>query len=256
MTAIEPVPAAARRKWLVAGVREIAAETPHVKTLWLDVPDWPGHLAGQHLDVRLTAEDGYQAQRSYSIASAPEEKFLSLTVEKVDGGEVSDYLTGDLRVGDKFEIRGPIGGYFVWRAEDGGPLLLIGGGSGIVPLMSMLRHRRNRKSDAAATLLYSARTGQDIIYCAELDALRQGDPNLQIIQTLTREPASVWPGHRGRIGQELISQNSPPPAANPKIYICGSNGFVETASQALIGLGYDALSIRTERFGPSGSASQ
>jgi ferredoxin-NADP reductase len=252
MTATEPQAAPPRRRWLVAEVRDILTETPRVKTLLLDVPGWLGHLPGQHVDIRLTAEDGYQAQRSYSIASPPEDALLSLTVELVDNGEVSHYLAGELRPGDKFELRGPIGGHFIWTVAQGGPLYLIGGGSGIVPLMSMLRHRRRQASKVPAALLYSSRTFADIIYRTELNVLAELDPALNIITTLTREKPLSWSGQTRRIDKAMLMEAEFGPETMPQIFVCGSNSLVESVSSALVAVGHDPLLIKTERFGPSG----
>ncbi|HET9782966.1 MAG TPA: FAD-binding oxidoreductase, partial [Candidatus Dormibacteraeota bacterium] len=178
--------------WRLGALAEIVQETPRVSSLYFDVPDWSGHLAGQHVDVRLTAEDGYQAERSYSIASPPEDRRLALTVERLDDGEVSPYLVGELRVGDKLELRGPIGGFFVWRADDSRPLLLIGGGSGVVPLMAMLRHRARAKSRTPARLLFSSRTLADVIYREELERLASAADGLEVFHTLTREKPAGW----------------------------------------------------------------
>jgi ferredoxin-NADP reductase len=210
----------------------------------LDVPGWTGHKAGQHVDVRLTAEDGYQAQRSYSIASAPEDEHLVLTVERLEDGEVSPYLTDELRPGDDLELRGPIGGYFVWRKALGGPLLLVGGGSGVVPLRAMLRHHRAAGSDIPARLLYSARTRDDLIYREELGGY-------DTVITLTREQPQGWTGHTGRVGTELLMEVGWPPAERPLVYVCGPTGFVEGVADALVALGHDPSHIRTERFGPT-----
>jgi ferredoxin-NADP reductase len=225
-------------------VVEVMDETARARSIALQPPDWPGHLAGQHVDVRLTAEDGYQAERSYSIASAPEDEHLVLTVERLDDGEVSPYLTGELRPGDDLELRGPIGGYFVWEESLGGPLLFVGGGSGIVPLRAMLRHHRAIASNVPARLLYSARTADDLIYRAELEGYET-----QI--TLTREQPDGWQGHTGRIDRDLLAEVALPAARRPLIYICGPTAFVETAADLLVGLGHDASRIRTERFGPT-----
>jgi ferredoxin-NADP reductase len=253
MTVIDTAAAPARRlEWRLAEVREIVVETYRVKSLLLHVINWEGHLPGQHLDIRLTAEDGYQAQRSYSIASPPEDELLTLTVERVADGEVSQYLVGDLRAGDQFELRGPIGRYFVWTAAMAGPLCLIAGGSGIVPLMAMLRHRDRRNSRAPALLLYSSRSLEDLIYREELDAMARCDPHLRVVNTLTRKQPEGWMGHRRRIDKALLAEACFPPEQNPKIFICGSTPFVEDASRLLVELGHDPLAIKTERFGPSG----
>jgi ferredoxin-NADP reductase len=241
-----------RLEWQVAAVREIVIETYRVKSLLLHVTNWQGHLTGQHVDIRLTAEDGYQAQRSYSIASPPEDELLTLTVERVDNGEVSPYLVSDLRVGDQFELRGPIGGYFVWTAAMHGPLWLIAGGSGIAPLMAMLRHRARRKVRAPALLLYSSRTLEDVIYREELDAMACRDPDLRVVNTLTRKQPEGWMGGRGRIDKVLLAETCFPPEQNPRIFVCGPTPLVENVSRFLVELGHDPLTIKTERFGPSG----
>ena len=241
-----------RLEWRLAQVHEIVVETYRVKSLMLHVSDWQVHLPGQHVDLRLTAEDGYQAQRSYSIASPPENDLLSLTVERVDDGEVSPYLVDVLRAGDQFELRGPIGRYFVWTVATRGPLWLIAAGSGIAPLMAMLRHRAKRKVRAPALLLYSSRSLDDVIYREELDVIARGDPDLRIVNTLTRKQPEGWMGHRGRINRALLAENGFPPQENPKIYVCGPTPFVEDVSGFLVELGHDPLAIKTERFGPSG----
>jgi len=234
--------------WRVATVRAARAETPGARTIVLDVPEWPGHVAGQHVDVRLTAPDGYQAQRSYSIASGPEEGRLALTVERIDDGEVSPYLAGVLQEGDELELRGPIGAHFTWRAEDGGPLLLIGGGSGLVPLMSMLRHRAARGSDADTRLLLSARAPQDVLYADEL----QPADGLRIHRTLTRERPDGWDGYARRVDKAMLEEVGPPPAERPRVFVCGPTGFVEAVADALVELGHDPSDIHAERFGPTG----
>ena len=252
MTATETAAQPVRRvKWQLAQVREIVVETYRVKSLMLHVPAWQGHLPGQHVDIRLTAADGYQAQRSYSVASPPEDELLSLTVERVDNGEVSPYLVDELRAGDQFELRGPIGGYFVWTAM-GGPLYLIAGGSGIVPLMAMLRHRDRRNGRAPALLLYSSRSLEDVIYREQLDMMARRDPDLRVVHTLSRKQPEGWMGRRGRIDKALLAETCFPPEQNPKIFVCGSTPFVEDVSRFLVELGHDPLTIKTERFGPSG----
>lgn len=248
-TAARPV---RRLEWQLAQVREIVIETYRVKSLMLHVTNWQGHLPGQHVDIRLTAEDGYQAQRSYSIASPPEGELLTLTVERVDNGEVSPYLVDDLRAGDQFELRGPIGGYFVWTVATRGPLWLIAGGSGIVPLMAMLRHRARRKVRAPALLLYSSRSLEDVIYRQELGAMARRDHDLRVVNTLTRKQPEGWMGHRRRIDKEMLAEACFPPEQHPKIFVCGPTSFVETASSVLVELGHDPLTVKTERFGPSG----
>jgi ferredoxin-NADP reductase len=253
MTEIETKTASARRlEWQLVEVRQIIVETFRVKSLLLHVPGWQGHLPGQHVDIRLTAEDGYQAQRSYSIASPPEDELLALTVEKVDNGEVSPYLVEELRVGDQFQLRGPIGGYFVWTVAVRDPLWLIAGGSGIAPLMAMLRHRARRNVRNPALLLYSSRSMDDVIYREELDAMGRRGPDLRIVHTLTRKQPEAWKGYRRRIDKELLAQASFPPEQNPKIFVCGPTSLVEAASRFLVELGNDPLTIKTERFGPSG----
>jgi ferredoxin-NADP reductase len=235
--------------WRLAEVVEIVPETPRVASLVLDVPEWPGHRAGQHVDVRLTAEDGYQAQRSYSIASAPEEHRLALTVERLEDGEVSPYLVGELRPGDRLELRGPIGGYFVWDADSGEPLQLVAGGSGIVPLMAMLRHRAAAGSGAPARLLYSARSADDLIYRGELDRL--GADGVEVAYTLTREQPPGWTGYARRIDEAMLAEvfgHSDDGVA----FVCGPTSFVEAAAAALVALGRDPGLVRTERFGPTG----
>jgi ferredoxin-NADP reductase len=231
----------------VATVADARPETPGVRTLVLGVPDWPGHLAGQHVDVRLTAEDGYQAQRSYSIASAPESSRLELTVEELPDGEVSPYLVEDAQPGDQFEVRGPIGGYFTWDASVGGPLLLVAGGSGIVPLMAMLRHRRAVGSDADARVLLSVKTRADIIYRDELEGL-----GVPVHVTLTREAPAGWSGDTRRIDEDMLRALGPAPDAGAHVYVCGPTPFVEEAARLLVALGHPPLAVRTERFGNTG----
>ena len=224
-------------------------ETPRVRTLELSVPGWADHLAGQHLDVRLTAEDGYQAQRSYSIASAPGET-LALTVERLDDGEVSPYLVDEAREGDGFEVRGPIGGYFVWEPDDPTPVLLVGGGSGVVPLMAMARSRARAVDAAPMRLLYSSRSLEDVIYRDELEAL-PGD-GFDVVHTLTREQPAGWTGYSRRVDPELLAEVAWPVEDEPKVFVCGSTRFVDAAADGLVGLGYDPRWIRTERFGATG----
>jgi ferredoxin-NADP reductase len=253
MTVIDAAAAPVRRlEWQLAEVREIVVETFRVKSLSLHVPSWQGHLPGQHVDIRLTGEDGYQAQRSYSIASPPEDQLLVLTVEKIDNGEISPYLVEDLRAGDQFELRGPIGGYFVWTVATRGPLWLIAGGSGIAPLMAMLRHRARRKVQVPALLLYSSRSLEDVIYREELEAMARRDPHLRVVNTLTRKQPERWTGHRRRIDKELLAEACFPPEQSPNIFVCGPTSLVEAASRILVELGHHPLTIKTERFGPSG----
>lgn len=241
-----------RLSWQISEVVDGIPETPRVRSLVLRVPAWPGHRPGQHLDVRLTAEDGYQAQRSYSIASAPEDARVAITVERIDDGEVSPYLVDELRAGDRLEIRGPIGGYFTWTAADGGPLLLIAGGSGIVPLMAMLRHRAAAGHTGATTLLYSSRSSEDIIFRAELERRAAADPSLRVAHTLTRTQPQAWTGYRRRIDREMLAEVAPPAAQQGLAFICGPTRMVESAAEILTGLGYAADRIKTERFGPTG----
>jgi ferredoxin-NADP reductase len=249
-----------RLTWQVAEVVDVVAETPRVSSLILNIPGWRGHLPGQHVDVRLTGEDGYQAQRLYSIASEPEAPHVALTIERIEDGEVSPYLAGELRPGDRLELRGPIGGYFVWTITTGGPLFLIGGGSGIVPLMAMLRHRAAAAAAAAASakpavarLLYSSRSVEDIIFREELDRLVAKQDGVTVIHTLTRRQPPGWTGATRRIDQAMLAEASFSPDERPHIFICGSNGLVESAAHHLIDLGHDPITIKTERFGPTGA---
>jgi ferredoxin-NADP reductase len=241
-----------RLNWLQTEVVALVEETAQAKTIVLRAPTWPGHRAGQHVDVRLTADDGYQAQRSYSIASSPEDTELMLTVERIPDGEVSPYLLDDLRAGDELELRGPIGGYFAWDASLGGPLMLLGGGSGVVPLRAILRHHAAAGGPIPARLLYSSRSWDDVIYRDELTR-PAADDGTDVRFTLTREWPEGWSGHRGRIDRALLEEVCWAPSDHPLIYICGPNGFVEAAAGTLVQIGHDAGRIRTERFGPSGS---
>jgi ferredoxin-NADP reductase len=218
----------------------------------LKAPEWTGHLAGQHVDVRLTAEDGYQAQRSYSIASAPEDSHLAITVERLDDGEVSPYLVGEVKVGDQVELRGPIGGYFVWKAGESRPLLLIAGGSGVVPLMAMIRHRALSGANVPARLLYSSRSFDDIIYKEELERLASSDQGLTVAHALTRSHPGGWKGYTRRIDREMLREVAWPKEQTPIAFICGPTSFVEAAANLLIEAGYDAAWIKTERFGATG----
>jgi ferredoxin-NADP reductase len=239
-----------RLTWQLADVVDISIETPRVKTIAFDVPDWPGHRAGQHVDVRLTAEDGYQAQRSYSIASAPGGTRVELTVERLDDGEVSPYLTEELRAGDRIELRGPVGGYFVWEPSAGGPVLLVAGGSGVVPLMAMIRARAEAGSDAEMRLLFSSRSYDDVIYRDELERLAGG--GLTVAHTLTRSRPEGWAGYARRVDAEMLVEVGPPPGERPLVYVCGPTPFVETVARALVELGHEAHRVRTERFGATG----
>jgi ferredoxin-NADP reductase len=252
MREIEAVTLPRRLQWQVATIRAVVEETPRVKSLILDVPEWPGHRAGQHVDIRLTAEDGYRAQRSYSIASAPEAPNLAVTVERIDEGEVSPYLATSVAVGDKFEIRGPIGGYFVWTAALGGPLFLVAGGSGIAPLMAMLRHRALVGSTPPTLLIHSSRTYDDIIFRSELDGLAAKEDGLTVYHTRTRSQPVGWSGGSRRIDRHMLADIGIPPAMKPRIYICGPTPLVESAAHRLVELGHEPGLIKTERFGPTG----
>jgi ferredoxin-NADP reductase len=234
-----------RLTWLVTEVTGSVTETPRVRTLTIDAEGWPGHRPGQHLDVRLTAEDGYQAERSYSIASAPGRP-LAITVERLENGEVSPYLVDEAREGDGFEVRGPIGGYFVWE-DDGRPVFLVGGGSGVVPLMAMIR---SSSGSTPIRLLYSSRTFEDIIYREELED-RAGD-RVEVFHTLTRGHPPAWTGYTRRIDNEMLTEVAWPASEQPHVFICGSTRFVDAAADGLVALGYPPLSIRTERFGATG----
>jgi ferredoxin-NADP reductase len=258
---VSSIAATPRITWRLATVLDVVPETPRTRTLVLDVPGWPGHRAGQHVDVRLTAEDGYQAERSYSIASAPEASQLMLTVEQLKDGEVSGYLSEELRAGDKLELRGPIGGYFVWDISLGGPLFLVAGGSGIVPLMAMLRHRNAVVGTAEAErhrlpvrLLYSSRAWDEVIYRDELARLAETDPALEVRHTLTREQPQGWTGFKRRIDRMMLEEVAWPPGEIPQIFVCGPTPLVESAAQALVELGHQPSRIKTERFGPTGGS--
>ena len=246
------VPPAGRLSWRLGELVEAVPETPRAKTLRFAVPGWPGHRAGQHVDVRLTAEDGYQAQRSYSIASPPEEPRVVLTVERVEGGEVSPFLLDELRVGDKLELRGPIGGYFTWEAGDGGPLLLVGGGSGVAPLMAMIRHRFAAGSDVPVHLLASSRSFADIIFRDELAHLAGLDPVVRVTHTLTRTQPADWRGYRRRIDAAMLAEVFGSPVADARVFVCGPTPLVESAATLLVEQGRDPSRVKTERFGPSG----
>ena len=230
---------------------EVVRETPRVKTLILTVADWPGHRPGQHVAVRLTGEDGSVAQRSYSIASAPETPSLALTIERIDEGEVSPYLVDEVRPGDLFELRGPIGGYFVWTADEGGPLVLVAGGSGVVPLMAMLRHRALAGGRVPAVLLYSSRSLDDVIYRGELDLLEGKGDGFRVHHTLTRLRPEGWQGGARRIDAAMLTEFGFSPSERPRIFICGPTGLVESAAQTLVALGHAPALIKTERFGPT-----
>jgi ferredoxin-NADP reductase len=241
-----------RLTWQLGRVTGLVPETSRTTTISLELPDWPGHRAGQHVDVRLTAEDGYQAQRSYSIASGPGDPRLQLTVERLDDGEVSPYLVDALQPGDELELRGPIGGYFVWQEPHAGPVLMIAGGSGVVPFRSMLRRWAATGAGVPVRLLYSARSLDEVIYRRELDRVSSGAQG-EIIYALTRVWPQDWTGHRGRIDAELLDEVAWPPGRGGLIFVCGPSGFVEAVAGTLVQQGHPAGSIRTERFGPSGN---
>jgi len=237
-----------RLTWLATEVVDAVQETPRVRTLVLESRGWTGHRAGQHVDVRLTAEDGYQAERSYSIASAPGQP-LAITVEELEDGEVSPYLVGEVRAGDRFEIRGPIGGYFVWDGTGDAPVLLVAGGSGVVPLMSMIRQRAAIGSRTPTRLLYSSRSWDDVVYRAELGQPAEG---LEVFHTLTRSQPPDWTGYSRRIDDEMLGEVAWPASEEPQVFICGSTRFVDAAADGLVAMGYPPQSIRTERFGATG----
>ena len=241
-----------RLNWQQVTVVEVISETPRTVSLMLEYPAWVGHLPGQHVDVRLTAPDGYQAQRSYSIASAPEDELLVLTVERLEDGEVSSYLAGELHAGDQLELRGPIGGYFVWEPSLTGSVLLVAGGSGIVPFRSMLRHRAAASSTVAVRLIYSSRSLDDVIYRDELMRIAAYD-EVDIRLALTREWPDRWRGHRGRIDPELLDEVSWPARERPLSFVCGPTAFVESVANLLVQSDHSPGLIRTERFGPTGS---
>jgi ferredoxin-NADP reductase len=243
-----------RLSWQVATVQETRDETATARTLLLDVPGWPGHLPGQHVAVKLTAEDGYSAQRDYSIAGPPEQDRVELTVQRQDDGEVSAYLAGAAEPGDQFEVRGPIGGWFAWPAADPRPLLLLAGGSGIVPLMSMIRTHAQANSQVPVRLIYSARTPADVIYQTELAERARVSP-LTVTYLYTRAPLSMPDDpprtYAARLNAKILAATSFPPQATPAIFACGPSGFVETAVNLLINAGHPPGSIKTERFGPT-----
>lgn len=250
----------ARIVWRIATVLEVKPETPRTRTVVFDVPGWPGHRAGQHVDVRLTSEDGYQTERSYSIASPPGGPRLALTVERLEDGEVSPYLTEELRAGDQIELRGPIGGYFVWDVGTGGPLFLVAGGSGIVPLMAMIRDRHASISTAPDSaknlktrLLYSSRSWDEVIYRDELARLADADPTLKIAHTLTRSAPEGWSGFRRRIDRAMLSETAWPASEDPRVFVCGPTPLVESVATTLVELGHSAALVKTERFGPTGT---
>jgi len=238
--------------WHIGVVVETSPDTPRTKNLFLEIPGWEGHRAGQHVDVRLTAEDGYQAQRSYSIASAPEDNIVELLVERLDDGEVSPYLTDELRAGDGLELRGPIGGWFAWEAREGGPLLLVAGGSGIAPLMAMIRHRQAADDDTPVRLLFSSRTYEDVIFREELERFAAEDETLEITHTLTRSAPPGWKGYDRRIDEEMLGEVAFTPDEMPLAFVCGPTPLVESVATTLVGLGHEPTRVKTERFGPTG----
>jgi ferredoxin-NADP reductase len=251
-TAVTDRPPATRLQWRIGEVTAIRDETPRARSLTLRIADWTGHIPGQHMDVRLTAADGYQAQRSYSIASIPQSLELELLVDRIPEGEVSPYLTQEVRPGDRIELRGPIGGYFVWTATHGGPLMLFAAGSGVVPLASMLAYRAQAAAGLPTRLLYSARTYDDIIFRAQLDSWARHDPTLTVFLTLTRGAPPHWAGHQRRIDVDMLREVAFSPYLSPLAYVCGPTSMVEQTADHLLALGYPPERIRTERFGPSG----
>ncbi len=244
--------AVGRLTWRVATVTSVRRENAVARTLVLEVPGWPGHVAGQHVDVRLTAADGYSTQRSYSIASAPHDTRLELTVQSVDGGEVSPYLVEIAEPGDEFELRGPVGGYFTWRATLAGPVFLVGGGSGLVPLMAMIRARAEAGSRTPFRLVYSVRDPASVLYGTELVRRPQEDPGLEVTWVYTRSAPPGWPRPPGRLDGAVLAEAGWPASTRPACYVCGPTGFVEAAADLLVAAGHDPDQVRTERFGPSG----
>ena len=242
--------------WRTGEVKEVVRETPRVKSIMLTVPDWPGHLPGQHLDLRLTAENGYQAQRSYSLATPPEEKGIALAVERLPDGEVSSFLTEELRPGDQLELRGPLGGYFTWEVKQGGPLALVSGGSGVVPFMAMIRHRAARASDVPVDLLCSWRTLEDIIFRDELARLAERTDGFRLSHAITRSASPLPPGVYGRrIDRAMLLESLPRPEAKPLVYVCGPTPMVESVANLLVSVGHPPERVKTERFGATGGAS-
>ena len=240
-------------EWQLGTVTTIRPETAKTKSFFLSLPKWLGHRPGQHIDLRLTAPDGYQTERSYSIASPPEASRLELTVELIPDGEVSPYLHDVVMQGDQIEVRGPVGGYFVWDVSVGGPLLLVGGGSGVVPLMAMLRHRVAQHSTIPARLLYSARTADDVIYRDELEQLAGARSGLEVLFTYTRQAPAGWTGYRRRIDAAMMSDVIKPFGADARTYVCGPTLLVESVANLLVGMGLPAERVHTERFGPTGT---
>lgn len=243
-----------RLAWQRATVVQLIQETPSVKSVVLNVPKWEGHSAGQHLDVRLTAADGYQSERSYSISSAPGDARVTMTVERLDDGEVSPYLTEEIRPGDELEVRGPIGGWFTWRPHDGGPLLLVAGGSGIAPVMAMIRQRAAAQSPVSVYLLYSSRTYEELIFREELDRRAAADEDLMVVYTLTRSQPEGWQGYARRIDRAMLEEVGWAPTERPLVFVCGPTPLVESVATTCVELGYAPARIKTERFGPTGEA--
>ena len=241
-----------RLSWRLANVVEVRPETDRVVTLALEVPGWDGHLPGQHVDVRLTAEDGYRAERAYSIASSPDGGRIELAVERLEDGEVSPYLAGELRPGDQLELRGPVGGYFVWEPGRGGPLLLVAGGSGVAPLMAMVRYRAATGREVPARLLYSSRTEEDVIFREELERLADAGDGLTVTHALTRAQPPGWAGYARRIDAVMLEEVGWRPGERPLIYVCGPTRLVEAVAGDLVALGHDPVRVKTERFGPTG----
>jgi ferredoxin-NADP reductase len=243
-----------RLAWERAIVREVLDETPRVRSLVLDVPGWQEYSAGQHLDVRLTAEDGYQTERSYSVSSAPADPHVTITVERLDDGEVSPYLTQELRPGDQLELRGPIGGWFTWRPMDGGPLLLVAGGSGIAPLMAMVRQKAARHSPVPIRLLYSSRSFEEIIFREELERLAAAGGELTVAHTLTRSQPEGWSGYSRRIDRAMLEEVAWSAEERPLTFVCGPTPLVESVATICVEMGYAPERVKTERFGPTGGA--
>lgn len=239
--------------WQIATVAALRPETASAKTIVLDVPQWPGHLAGQHIDLRLTAEDGYSAQRSYSLATLPgSTSRIEITIEAIEGGEVSSFLLTELRVGDQFEVRGPIGGYFTWLPTSVAPLMLIAGGSGVVPLMAMLRTRQAKSVRTPARLLYSSRSVDRILFRTDLLRLEAAPAGPTVVHTLTRGAPAGWRGEHGRVDRTMLQRRAIDPALGPDVFVCGPTSFVETVAEHLLALGHAEVKVRTERFGPTG----
>lgn len=241
-----------RLAWRVAHLAEVRDETPTARTLALDVPGWPGHLPGQHVDVRLTAEDGYSTQRSYSIASAADGDRVELTVQRVPDGEVSPYLTDGFAVGGPVELRGPVGGWFVWRPADPDPVLLLAGGSGVVPLMAMIRARAQAAGRVPFRLIYSTRTPDDVLYADELRRRARDDRGLDVTFVYTRRSPDGFARPPGRLTAADLAEWGWPPDFEPACFVCGPTGFVEAAADLLVDAGHDPRRIKTERFGPTG----